>query len=94
VPMNNPPLPASDTMTGDSERGWYSYGPRVLRDDYEVEPPYEGETPAFWGIYRWNQLGHMWYHIIDVAHAHSARRIVNRLRYNPNYTPEPMEIIA
>jgi len=92
--MNSPPLPASDTVTGDHERGWYSYGPRVLRNDLDVEPPDEGEPPAFWGVYRWNPSARIWEHVIDVSRQTSARRMANRLRYNPNYTPEPMEITA
>jgi len=92
--MNTPSHPASDTVIGDAERGWYSYGPRVMVSDVDVDIPKPGEAPQFWGIYRWVLGEGQWHWILDVSRKARARALVRNLLINPEYTPEPEDITA
>jgi len=94
--MNHPKnrLIAGDTLVGAENTGWYSYGPRVMRNDEDVDTPDEGEAPQFWGVYRWLPDAGKWRWVIDVSRMENARGLVRNLLLNPDYQPEPEQIAA
>jgi len=85
-------LIAGDTLIGDERHGWYSYGPRVVLNDTDVDSPQPGQLPHFWGVYQWNEEYNAWDWIIDVSSKESARGVARKLFFNPDYQPDPEEI--
>jgi len=83
-----------DTIVGDERRGWYSFGPRVMRGDVDVDIPEPGESPEFWGVYRWLEDDMEWRWIIDVSRKEDARWLARTLLLAPDYQPEPEQIAA
>jgi len=95
--MNHPEnrLIAGDTLVGDEHTGWYSWGPRVMRTDVDVDSPREGGAPQFWGVYRWlPEDGGEWRWMFDVSRMEDARELAGRLLLDPDYQPEPEQIAA
>jgi len=83
-----------DTIVGDEQHGWYSYGPRIMLNDVDVDTPEPGQDAQFWGVYRWLEDDMEWRWIIDVSRKEDAREIARNLLLNPNYQPEPEQIAA
>jgi len=73
-------LLAGDTLIGDLDHGWYSYGPRVMLNDSDAGSPHPWQTPQFWGVYRWcPDDGGTWEWVIDVNSLENARGVARRL---------------
>jgi len=93
--MNHPEhrLIAGDTLIGDDSTCWYTWGPRVMRGDVDVDSPREGEEPQFWGVYRWLwEDGGEWRWVMDASCEQDAQASAWKLLLNPDFQPEPEQI--
>ena len=62
-------VPEGDTIQIGASNRIYSYGPRVETADKAAEPPTEGQSPQFWGVYEWIDAWKRWRWISDFATA-------------------------
>lgn len=86
---NLPALPEGDTLVSGQADVYYSFGPRVIREDGSAVPPTADEAPSIYGVYRYNNEYTQWNWIHDAPNAAAAREFINLKINAAPTTPSP-----